>query len=183
MDYLTRHGALYVCIAICFCVITYLGLGARQKEIVKQRLTRAQSKTIAATPPRTHTPEKERQDAESSKSPPYVKAFPPSQRAVLPVLIGSLTDAQRKALGSLSFDENKARTSLLGYEEDYRLAEDDRYSYAGFSMEEIKVLGDFPDYATLSGVPLPQPYNAFDYTKAVFRPYRPFRWAYHQTMC
>ncbi|EIW85389.1 hypothetical protein CONPUDRAFT_150201 [Coniophora puteana RWD-64-598 SS2] len=39
-----------------------------------------------------------------------------------------------------------------------------------------------PDYAKLSGVPLPKPLPNFDYTKAKPRPYRPFRWEYHQTM-
>nr|POE79532.1 hypothetical protein CFP56_07597 [Quercus suber] len=53
----------------------------------------------------------------------------------------------------------------------------------GFTVEEIRRLGDFPDYAKLSGVPLPQNYLGFDLHKAVPRPYRPLRWAYHQTMC
>ena len=30
---------------------------------------------------------------------------------------------------------------------------------------------------------MPQPYHGFDIDKARSRPYRPFRWAYHQTMC
>ncbi|KAF8242653.1 hypothetical protein K440DRAFT_106500 [Wilcoxina mikolae CBS 423.85] len=50
------------------------------------------------------------------------------------------------------------------------------------SKQEIAIYGDFPDYATLSGVPLPKPYTEFDIVKALPRPYRPFRWAYHQTM-
>ncbi|TKX27327.1 hypothetical protein C1H76_0164 [Elsinoe australis] len=49
-------------------------------------------------------------------------------------------------------------------------------------MSEIKALGDFPDYAKLSGVPLPTPYATFDIDTAKPRPYRPLRWAYHQTM-
>lgn len=52
-----------------------------------------------------------------------------------------------------------------------------------FSKEEIEALGDFPDYAALSGVPLPQAYEEFVVEKAKPRPYRPLRWAYHQTMC
>ena len=50
-------------------------------------------------------------------------------------------------------------------------------------MDEIKALGDFPDYEALSGVPLPEPYKEFDIKTALPRPYRPFRWQYHQTMC
>jgi hypothetical protein len=44
-------------------------------------------------------------------------------------------------------------------------------------------MGDFPAYDILSGVPLPKPYTHFEPAKALPRPYRPFRWAYHQTMC
>lgn len=50
------------------------------------------------------------------------------------------------------------------------------------SQEEIKSFGDFPDYATLSGVRLPNVYLEFNIEKALPRPHRPFRWAYHQTM-
>ncbi|KAF5386832.1 hypothetical protein D9615_001673 [Tricholomella constricta] len=39
-----------------------------------------------------------------------------------------------------------------------------------------------PDYFRLSGVPAPTPLNEFDITKAKARPYRPFRWEYHQNM-
>ena len=53
----------------------------------------------------------------------------------------------------------------------------------GFSVDEIRKLGDFPDYAALSDVPPPQEYKGFDINRALARPYRPFRWAYHQTMC
>ncbi|KAG2421797.1 hypothetical protein HFD88_005773 [Aspergillus terreus] len=49
-------------------------------------------------------------------------------------------------------------------------------------MTDIKSLGKFPDYAALSGVPLPRSYLEFDINKALPRPYGPFRWAYHQTM-
>lgn len=58
----------------------------------------------------------------------------------------------------------------------------DHVTATGFTVEEIKRLGDFPDYATLSGVPLPQPYKDFDIANAQPRPYRPLRWPYHQTM-
>ncbi|KAF7338651.1 hypothetical protein MVEN_02091600 [Mycena venus] len=38
------------------------------------------------------------------------------------------------------------------------------------------------DYFTLTGVPAPVPLTDFDVDKAKARPYRPFRWEYHQTM-
>ncbi|UPL02048.1 hypothetical protein LCI18_012982 [Fusarium solani-melongenae] len=53
----------------------------------------------------------------------------------------------------------------------------------GFSKADIDALGNFPDYAALSGVRLPHPYPEFDIDKAKARPYRPVRWVYHQTMC
>lgn len=65
----------------------------------------------------------------------------------------------------------------------YRNSPGNLYTPTGFSVDEIKALGDFPDYATLSGVPLPNAYTEHDVDKAKPRPYRPFRWNYHQTMC
>lgn len=57
------------------------------------------------------------------------------------------------------------------------------YTPTGFSTQDIKKLGRFPDYAALSGVRDPNPVPAtWDITKAKFRPYRPFRWGYHQHM-
>lgn len=50
------------------------------------------------------------------------------------------------------------------------------------SGKEIEAYGDFPDYAMLSGVRLPEPYPEFNIETALARPYRPFRWSYHQTM-
>lgn len=56
------------------------------------------------------------------------------------------------------------------------------YTPTGFSTRDIRALGRFPDYAKLSGIRYPTPYVDFDVTKARFRPFRPFRWNYHQTM-
>ncbi|KAG6902067.1 hypothetical protein C0995_004765 [Termitomyces sp. Mi166 len=42
--------------------------------------------------------------------------------------------------------------------------------------------GALPGYAQLSGVPLPNSLWDFDVKTAKARPYRPFRWDYHQTM-
>lgn len=39
------------------------------------------------------------------------------------------------------------------------------------------------DYFELSGVPAPNPLPDFDIDTAKARPYRPFRWKYHQNMC
>ena len=71
----------------------------------------------------------------------------------------------------------------MGFEDDFRKADDDKYIYTGYKVKEIRALGDFPNYSALSGVPLPEAYPEHDINKALARPYRPFRWAYHQTMC
>jgi hypothetical protein len=42
---------------------------------------------------------------------------------------------------------------------------------------------DLTDYFALTGVLPPKPLLDFDIDKALPRPYRPFRWKYHQTMC
>lgn len=97
-------------------------------------------------------------------------------------MVETMPAAQRQAMGDLSFDQNTFARSLLDFEEDYRTADDSKYCYSGFSVRELKALGDFPDYSALSEVPMPQPYLEFDINRAKPRPYRPFRWAYHQTM-
>jgi hypothetical protein len=65
----------------------------------------------------------------------------------------------------------------------YETAPDNLFTPTGFSVGDVQSLGRFPDYEVLSGVPLPEAYKGFDIDKAIPRPYRPFRWAYHQTMC
>ena len=63
------------------------------------------------------------------------------------------------------------------------MTKDNLYTPMGFSAQDIRKLGRFPDYATLSGVPNPIPTGPnWDINKATFRPFRPFRWGYHQHM-
>lgn len=120
----------------------------------------------------------------NGSSPPQTKAsdvdysqiFPPSQRELLAQASPAIAAAAATA-------SNGAQGPLLALEEDFRRADPRKRVFSGFTVGEIHALGDFPDYATLSGVPLPSPLVDFDITKAVPRPYRPFRWSYHQTMC
>jgi len=44
-------------------------------------------------------------------------------------------------------------------------------------------LFEMNDYFKLTGVPSPKPLLDFNIEEALPRPYRPFRWQYHQTMC
>ncbi|EFQ34303.1 hypothetical protein CGRA01v4_03873 [Colletotrichum graminicola] len=105
----------------------------------------------------------------------YVNSFPPPQRPKLVELGSQYANVEEVDLAT-------ATKPLLKLDADYRTASPNEFNFSGFSIADIKSLGDFPDYATLSGVPLPSPLTGFNVDKAVPRPYRPFRWAYHQTM-
>ncbi len=171
---------LWVGFALGITVITYLSLSQEQKDVFVRRLClRGRRSSSAGTPPRSLSPEKQPSNS-STKSSEYVETFPPSQRDVLQSL--SLSESQREALGDLSFDQKTFAKNILGWEEDYRTCDESKYIASGFSIREIKALGDFPDYPEISGVPPPEPYEGFDLNKAMPRPYRPFRWPYHQTM-
>ncbi|PYI06164.1 hypothetical protein BO78DRAFT_125363 [Aspergillus sclerotiicarbonarius CBS 121057] len=104
----------------------------------------------------------------------YVDILPPQRRhALASFKIGvPYEEVDEKEVGEYS----------LPMTSNYQTCADKRYTPTGFSVTEVKALGDFPDYAELSGVPLPEPYHEFDIDKALARPYRPFRWSYHQTM-
>lgn len=105
----------------------------------------------------------------------YVDVFPPSQRETLAeVLPGALSPPSRA--------NGLSKSMLLGLKSDYRTAEPRLFIFSGFTVAEVKALGDFPNYAKLTGVPLPSPLVEFNINTALPRPYRPFRWKYHQTM-
>lgn len=131
--------------------------------------------SIVRTPPRPFSPDKKRTEDESIiGSAGYRDAFPPSSREnLLRVLPGV----------ALAPNPVEIRKDLAPFTLDYRECGPSLYTPTGVSLGEIKTLGDFPNYAELSGVPLPDEYKGFRIETALPRPYRPFRWAYHQTMC
>ncbi|TQV92529.1 HRQ family protein [Cordyceps javanica] len=100
----------------------------------------------------------------------FSKNFPPSQRG----------SSMNSSLALWNVGTQSSR--LLPMDADYRLANPSLYVFSGFTVGEIKSLGKFPDYAKLSGVPLPTPLERFSIDSAEPRPYRPFRWPYVQTM-
>ncbi|KAM4054530.1 HRQ family protein [Hirsutella rhossiliensis] len=108
------------------------------------------------------------------------KRFPPSQRA----LLAEVATAASSAVDGLDadFDLSTCPKLTLEIESDYRCADPATFLFSGFTVGEVRALGDFPDYAKLSGVPLPGPARDFNIDNALPRPYRPFRWPYHQTM-
>ncbi|EFY89869.1 hypothetical protein MAC_04078 [Metarhizium acridum CQMa 102] len=111
---------------------------------------------------------------ETAQESDYSKIFPPSQRNT----ISELIHAAENNIGPLSV----SKQPLLKLECDYRLADPSTNLYSGFTVGDVRALGSFPDYAKLSGVPAPTPLKNFTIDTARPRPYRPFRWPYHQTM-
>ena len=184
VSFTDERTLLWVGLAICMGTITYLSLSQRQREVVFGRLRlRGRRTSSADTPPRSLSPDKKEPNNSPPKTSEYVNTFPPVSRDALEKVAATLPEAQRQAMGDLSFDENNWFKSVMGFEEDYRKCDPNKYVYSGHKVKEVRALGDFPDYSTLSGVPLPEPYLEHDIKKALARPYRPFRWAYHQTMC
>ncbi|KAI3324306.1 alpha-1,2-mannosyltransferase [Xylariaceae sp. AK1471] len=173
---MTIPPLVWPALALCLYFISFLASKSSHKDAVLRRfgLVRPSS--------RSSTPTLEKQPLSKSSASELAASFPPSQRDLLKKVISTLLPTQQKALGDLSFTQKTFECSLLRFEEDYSTADDSKYVYSGFSIREMKALGDFPDYSTLSDVPMPQPYLDFDINKAKPRPYRPFRWPYHQTM-
>ncbi|KAI1387718.1 uncharacterized protein F4822DRAFT_290685 [Hypoxylon trugodes] len=177
---MAMHAIIWLASAIALSLITFLTLSRSQKNVVLRRLG-----LTGRNASRPSTPSLEKQTPSkplASSTSDLLATLPPTPRDQLRTVIHKLSATQQEAIGDLSFDADVFARSLLGLEEDYRTADDSKYSYMGFSVRELKALGDFPDYSTISEVPMPNPYPEFNIDRALPRPYRPFRWAYHQTM-
>ncbi|KAK0647111.1 hypothetical protein B0T16DRAFT_458975 [Cercophora newfieldiana] len=112
------------------------------------------------------------------KSTPYALQFPPSRRHIL----ASLSNFE-KSSQLLEIPPTTLKSRALPTTRAADFSKDNQYTPTGFSTQEIRALGRFPDYALLSGVRPPVPVAPdWDISKAKFRPYRPFRWRYHQHM-
>lgn len=142
------------------------------------RFRRARRSDGSLTPPRT--PEKQVLLRNDKTFDGWSNTFPPSRRYALAGLKmhGSGKSAYDLSEQPLDYTKQVLETQVPDVD-----ALPDHVTATGFTLDEIKRLGDFPDYAALSGVPLPSAYENFDVQTAIPRPYRPFRWAYHQTMC
>ncbi|KAF2015459.1 hypothetical protein BU24DRAFT_346598 [Aaosphaeria arxii CBS 175.79] len=132
------------------------------------------------TPPRSLSPGKEKSNALPVIN--YSDTFPPSRRFTLAEIQSNLQTITGKPQDAFLASPPNSKTACLPLNASYLDAKEPLFTPCEFSTEEIKALGDFPDYSLLSGVPLPSSYPEFDITKALPRPYRPFRWNYHQTM-
>jgi hypothetical protein len=113
----------------------------------------------------------------------YNDSLPPLRREALKEAAKSLPAGKWDIFTDREVGEGDVKRGILPFTADFNTSGGNKYTPTGFSVDEIRALGDFPDYATLSGVPLPSPYPEFNIDKAIPRPYRPYRWSYHQTMC
>ena len=147
-----------------------------------QILPRGRRTSSSKTPPRSISPEKK---VSNNESPPveYKNIFPPSQRETLGKVAEKYASPIKEKLLSGEIDDVEFRKNIIPFTANYEDCGPSVYTPMGLSIAEVKALGDFPDYAELSGVPRPNPYKDFQIENAIARPYRPFRWAYHQTMC
>lgn len=151
-----------------------------KRDIVLERLRISRRRVSGSkTPPRSFSPSKKQ--VQGLTDPNYADTFPPSRRPFLEAL--NIPLSSEKAEEEAILTQPVLSRNMVPMETSYLDADDSLYMPCGLSVKEIKALGDFPDYSTLSGVPLPKPYPDFDLKKALPRPYRPLRWAYHQTMC
>ena len=147
----------------------YLALDRVQSKLISGGMKPRRS-SIAEKPPRSISPEKKSQNPET---PNYASVLPPQRREALCEFLNGVQDVK----------EGEVLRHILPMDANYETCQEQKYTPTGFSVREVRELGDFPDYAELSGVPLPQPYHEFEIEKALARLYRPFRWVYHQTMC
>lgn len=175
---------IYFGLLLALGTLLYLTLSPRQRRLARNRSRSFRSeKDLSASRSDISDASKESLDAAAVQQNCYSSTFPPSQRHTLSIIAQKLTQKQVDSLGGMHFDLETFRGSLVGWEEDYSVCDQSKYIASGFKIQEVKALGDFPDYSILSGVPRPQPYETFDIRTARPRPYRPFRWPYHQTMC
>ena len=173
--------------------IVILAVNKRQRDAVLERLHfRRRRASGASTPPRSFSPSKKEDISTTTKQTlpstisacDYVNTFPPSRRTVLPELAATASGSDQKIFMGPDPSVDFLLKDPLPTTRSYDLENDvPKYTPTGFSTAEIKAMGDFPAYDVLSGVPLPEAYENFEPSKALPRPYRPFRWAYHQTMC
>jgi hypothetical protein len=180
ISYLSALG-----IAFAIVTVSYFSLDHKQRALLLSRFGLDRQHRLPWAPQRS--PSLSKHELLEKATPPtgqeYRDSFPPSRRLALADLTDNRFSVGGKSGKGLSEIPHNTDKSLPD-DRNVLAPQYKKYSTpTGFTVEEIKALGNFPDYATLSGVPLPAPYTDFDIKTAMSRPYRPFRWSYHQTMC
>lgn len=178
-----------VCTLVMILVCIYLIRTKQQLRVLVDGLTswiplaaRRSRLPASRTPPRSLSPGK----IASTNIPlgvAYQDVFPPSGRESLVKVAQEWPEAQRPKLIARDVDDAEFKGRQVPFTANFTSCGPSTYTPTRLSTDEIKALGDFPDYAGLSGVPLPEAYKDFKIHQAIPRPYRPLRWAYHQTMC
>lgn len=170
----------------CFCLttITFLLLSQRQREVLFNRFRfRGRRLSSATTPPRSLSPEKGTPSGGPVTKDDFLEHFPPQRREALVEAAKGLPFSRRRKIAGAPISDEALKQSIMPFEAEWSKCDGSLCTSTGISVNEIKALGDFPDYAKISGVPLPEAYENFDIDAAIPRPYRPFRWNYVQTMC
>ena len=170
-------------LAFVIGTISYFVINEKQRHVLLSKFGHKSRARESLTPPRSLSPAKQGLPSNTPPGKEYRDTFPPCRRSAL----GEITDKNfsvngkpGKVLSELPHDTKK---SIPDKEDNFAPGNDCLFTPTGFTIEEVKALGDFPDYAALSGVPLPEAYPEFDINTAKARLFRPLRWAYHQTMC
>jgi hypothetical protein len=178
ISYLSALG-----IAFAIVTVSYFSLDHKQRTLLLSRFGLDRQHRLPWAPQRSPSLTKHGEKFTPPTGQEYKDAFPPSRRLALAELTDSRFSVGGKSGKGLSEIPHNTDKSLPD-DQNVLAPQYKKFSTpTGFTVEEIKALGNFPDYATLSGVPLPAPYTDFDIKTAMSRPYRPFRWSYHQTMC
>ena len=169
-------------LGIAFCLTTIvLFLSQRQRDVLLSRFRlRGRPTSHAKTPPSLQPNEAPVAALTANE---WLDTFAPPRREALVQAAQSLPPEQRKRIATEQVNQHALKESIMPFTADYTKCDSSRYTATGVSLDEIRALGDFPDYAKLSGVPLPEAYTSFNIETAMPRPYRPLRWAYYQTMC
>ncbi|KAF2215505.1 hypothetical protein CERZMDRAFT_94907 [Cercospora zeae-maydis SCOH1-5] len=172
--------ALCASLAVLAGYSAYFAINASARQRLAERFGLQRRRCSVATTSPRDPPCKEA--GESDVSTIYAHVFPPHRRRALAEL--SSTACKRLSRSPQELSQLPAKYErLLPDKTSPDLTLHALHTTAtGFTLDEIEQLGRFPDYATLSGVPLPKAYHEFDIATALARPYRPFRWSYHQTM-
>ena len=169
--------------SFCLTTITFFLLNQQQRDVLLSRFRiRGRRTSSAKTPPRSLSPENAPAHAALTTN-DWLDTLAPTRREALVQAAKSLPAEQREKISKEQVGQDIVSHSIMPFTADYTKCDGSKYTATGISVDEVKALGDFPDYAELSGVPLPEKYTEFDIETAMPRPYRPFRWAYHQTMC
>jgi hypothetical protein len=187
---MAMSGAIIFALGATFMLtsMVYLISSKHQRKVILDRIRFQRRRASGAnTPPRALMPPKEKA-SEFAPTPAFKDVFPPSRRGSLANITTIVPPLKRRVSGqtpksTTSSTPLRRHAPIVGLSTPLEACSTPIFTPTEFSIEEIKALGDFPDYAELSGVPLPKPYLEFDIKQALPRPYRPFRWAYHQTMC